>query len=314
MTKLPLAIRLAAPRGFCAGVTRAIQIVETCLEKYGAPVYVRHQIVHNQHVVRDLEARGAIFVKELDEVPDDRPVVFSAHGIPQAVTMEAERRDLVYFDATCPLVTKVHKSATRYSVAERMVILIGHAGHPEVVGTLGQLPSGRIALVESVEDVMALDFPADQPLAYITQTTLSVDDTATIVAALKQRFPGILGMAERDICYATTNRQNAVKTIAPDCDGLIVIGASNSSNSRRLVEVAQANGCPDALLLSNAGELDPDWLRDKTVVGITAGASAPDILVRQLIDACGESRELTVEEVEITREDARFRLPRGLEA
>ena len=314
MTKPPLAIRLAAPRGFCAGVTRAIQIVETCLEKYGAPVYVRHQIVHNQHVVRDLEARGAIFVKELEEVPDDRPVVFSAHGIPQAVTMEAERRDLVYFDATCPLVTKVHKSAERYSVAERMVILIGHAGHPEVVGTLGQLPPGRIALVESVEDVMALDFPADQPLAYITQTTLSVDDTATIVAALKHRFPEILGMAERDICYATTNRQNAVKTIAPDCDGLIVIGASNSSNSRRLVEVAQANGCPDALLLSDAGQLDPDWLRDKTIVGITAGASAPDILVRQLIDACGESRELTVEEVEITREDARFRLPRGLEA
>ncbi len=314
MTKLPLAIRLAAPRGFCAGVTRAIQIVEACLEKYGAPVYVRHQIVHNQHVVRDLETRGAIFVTELDEVPGDRPVVFSAHGIPQAVTMEAKRRDLVYFDATCPLVTKVHKSAQRYSVAERMVILIGHAGHPEVVGTLGQLPLGRIALVESVEDVMALDYPADQPLAYISQTTLSVDDTATIVAALKQRFPGILGMAERDICYATTNRQNAVKTIASDCDGLIVIGAPNSSNSRRLVEVARANGCPDALLLSDAGELDPDWLRNKAVVGITAGASAPDILVRQLIDACGESRELTVEEVEITREDARFRLPRGLEA
>ena len=313
MTKPPLAIRLAAPRGFCAGVTRAIQIVETCLEKYGAPVYVRHQIVHNQHVVRDLEARGAIFVKELDEVPDDRPVVFSAHGIPQAVTMEAERRDLVYFDATCPLVTKVHKSAARYSVAERMVILIGHAGHPEVVGTLGQLPSGRIALVESIEDVMALDFPADQPLAYITQTTLSVDDTATIVAALKQRFPRDPrdGGTRHLLCDhqpAERREDHRARLRRTDRDrGLQLLqleAAGGSRAGKRLFGRTAALGC---------------WrTRPRLAAGqgsgrITAGASAPDVLVRQLIEACGESRELTVEEVEITREDARFRLPRGLE-
>lgn len=312
MTLPPLVIRLAAPRGFCAGVSRAIEIVENCLEMHGSPVYVRHEIVHNHHVVRDLESKGAIFVEELDEIPDGYPVVFSAHGVPKSVPAEAARRDLVYFDATCPLVSKIHRSAERHRKAGRQIILIGHAGHPEVIGTLGQLPPGEIALVETVEDVADLAFDPDAPLAYVTQTTLSIDDTVNIVDALKERYPGITGMADKDICYATTNRQNAVKAIAPGCDGMIVVGGTNSSNSQRLVEVAQVNGCPDSLLLPEVADLDWDWLADKTTIGVTAGASTPDILIDDLIDACSERRTVTREEVVIAREDAQFKLPANM--
>jgi 4-hydroxy-3-methylbut-2-en-1-yl diphosphate reductase len=314
MTLPNLIIRLAAPRGFCAGVDRAIQIVEKCLEKHGPPVYVRHEIVHNRFVVEGLEAKGAIFVEELDQVPDDAPVVFSAHGVPKTVPAEADRRKLTYVDATCPLVSKVHLGATRHHKANRHVLLIGHEGHPEVIGTMGQLEDGAITLIETVEQARIVDPPADQTLAYITQTTLSVDDTAEIIQALRERFPKLKGPTKEDICYATTNRQNAVKAIAENCDGLLVLGAPNSSNSKRLVEVAAINGCPEARLIQNAGEVDWDWIADKAVIGVTAGASAPEVLVEEVINACRARFTVTVEEVEIAREAVRFKLPADLVA
>ena len=314
MTLPALTIRLAAPRGFCAGVDRAIQIVEKSLEKHGAPVYVRHEIVHNRHVVEGLEAKGAIFVEELDEVPDDAPVIFSAHGVPKTVPAEARRRKMTYVDATCPLVSKVHLGAARHHKADRHVLLIGHEGHPEVVGTMGQLENGAITLIETVEQARALDLPLDQPLAYITQTTLSVDDTAEIIAVLRDRFPKLKGPTKEDICYATTNRQNAVKAIAEKCDGLWVLGAPNSSNSKRLVEVAVLNGCPDARLIQNVDEVEWAWLADKAILGVAAGASAPEVLVEEVIEACRARFTVILEEVEIAREDVRFKLPSGLVA
>lgn len=309
-----LTILLAAPRGFCAGVDRAIQIVEVALERFGPPVYVRHEIVHNRHVVETLEAKGAVFVDELAEVPEGRPVVFSAHGVPKSVPEEAKRRHMVYVDATCPLVSKVHREAQHHHAAGRRVVLIGHAGHPEVVGTLGQLPKGAIALIEGVEDVARLEFDDDAPLAYITQTTLSVDETAEIVAALNARFPNIVSPRREDICYATTNRQTAVKTIAPRCDAVIVVGSPNSSNSRRLVEVAQRSGCASAFLLQRAAELDWKRLDGVATLGITAGASAPEVLVDEVIAACREHFDVSVEEVSAGDEAMRFNLPRALSA
>jgi 4-hydroxy-3-methylbut-2-enyl diphosphate reductase len=284
------------------------------LEKHGAPVYVRHEIVHNRHVVSTLEAKGAVFVDELDQVPSDRPVVFSAHGVPKSVPMEAQRRDMMYLDATCPLVSKVHHEAGHHHAAGRRIILIGHEGHPEVVGTMGQLPEGAIELVETLEAVAALAFRADEPLAYITQTTLSVDDTAAILGALRQRFPHIEGPGKEDICYATTNRQNAVKAIAQRCDALIVVGAPNSSNSQRLVEVARGAGCTAAFLLQSADEIDWRRLDGVRTLGITAGASAPEILVDELIAACSARYDLSIEEVSVGEESMHFNLPRALSA
>lgn len=309
-----LTVLLATPRGFCAGVDRAIKIVELALKKHGAPVYVRHEIVHNRHVVRALEAKGAVFVDELDAAPNDRPVVFSAHGVPKSVPAEARRRDMTYLDATCPLVSKVHHEAEHHHAAGHRIVLIGHKGHPEVVGTMGQLPEGAITLVESVDAVATLAFSSDEPLAYVTQTTLSVDETADIVRALRRRFPRIEGPAREDICYATTNRQYAVKAIAPRCDAVIVIGSPNSSNSRRLVEVARRAGCANALLLQNAGEMDWAALGPVATLGITAGASAPEILVEELVAACGERYEVTVEEISVGEESMHFNLPRALGA
>ncbi len=314
MTKPALTILLAAPRGFCAGVDRAIQIVEVALEKYGAPVYVRHEIVHNRIVVESLEAKGAIFVDELTEVPDGRPVVFSAHGVPKSVPAEAERRQLLYVDATCPLVSKVHREAERHFEAGRQIVLIGHAGHPEVIGTMGQLPDGAVLLVETLADVARLHVTDPDNLAFVTQTTLSVDDTAGIVAALRQRFPGIAGPRKEDICYATTNRQAAVKAIAERCDALLVLGAPNSSNSMRLVEVAATHGCRDAVLVQRAHEIDWQRLAGVRTLGITAGASAPDVLIREVLDACRERYEVMVEEVVTATENVVFKLPRVLTA
>lgn len=310
----PLTILLASPRGFCAGVERAIQIVELAIERYGRPVYVRHEIVHNRCVVEDLEAKGAIFVEELNEVPDDRPVVFSAHGVPKFVPAEANRRNLLYLDATCPLVSKVHREAERHFNSGRTVVLIGHAGHPEVIGTMGQLPAGEVLLVEDVAQAETLAAPDTSNLAYVTQTTLSVDDTVEIVAALRRRFPSIQGPKHEDICYATTNRQAAVKAIARRCDALIVVGSPNSSNSMRLVEVAIANGCPKSRLVQRAAEMDWTWLADAERLGITAGASAPETLVDELVGACRERYLVTVEEVRTTQESVVFRLPRALVA
>ena len=312
MPRLKLKILLAAPRGFCAGVDRAIQIVEKCIEKHGVPVYVRHEIVHNQFVVRTLEAKGAIFVEELDQVPGGFPVIFSAHGVPKSVPEEARRRELYYVDATCPLVSKVHIGAERHYKAGRHIILIGHSGHPEVIGTMGQLPEGAITLIETPEDALIYSPPSEKEIAYITQTTLSVDDTQTIVDVLKKRIPDLVEPAKQDICYATTNRQQAVKAIAADCDALIVIGAPNSSNSRRLVEVAQLNGCKEARLIGHANEIDWDWLQTAKTLGITAGASAPEILVEEVMEACRKKFEIEVEEVEIARETVNFKLPRQL--
>jgi 4-hydroxy-3-methylbut-2-enyl diphosphate reductase len=307
-----LTILLASPRGFCAGVERAIQIVERAIERYGQPVYVRHEIVHNRFVVENLEAKGAIFVEELDEVPDDRPVVFSAHGVPKAVPAEAARRQMLYLDATCPLVSKVHREAERHAESGRTVILIGHAGHPEVVGTMGQLPPGKVLLVEDAAQVERLCVPDASNLAYATQTTLSVDDTVGIVTALRRRFPEIQGPKMEDICYATTNRQGAVKAIAERCDALIVIGAPNSSNSMRLVEVAANYGCAKARLVQRAADMDWAWLGDVQRLGITAGASAPELLVEELIAACRERYDVTIEEVRTTEENVVFKLPRQL--
>ena len=315
MDRKPLTILLAAPRGFCAGVDRAIQIVEMALAKYGAPVYVRHEIVHNKYVVDSLKAKGAVFVDELDEIEDvSRPVVFSAHGVPKRVPEQAEERKMFYIDATCPLVSKVHREAERYYKDGRTIILIGHAGHPEVEGTMGQLPDGAVILVETVEDVAALRFSLEQELAYCTQTTLSVDDTTEIVAALEKKFPHIQGPHKEDICYATTNRQAAVKAIAPRCDALLVIGAPNSSNSNRLVEVGKLYGCPKAVLVQRAAEIDWQWLEGVKVLGVTAGASAPDVLIEEVINAARAHYDVTVEEVSITQENVTFKIPRVLSA
>jgi 4-hydroxy-3-methylbut-2-enyl diphosphate reductase len=307
-----LAILLAAPRGFCAGVERAIQIVERALAKWGRPVYVRHEIVHNRFVVETLEAKGAIFVDELDAVPADRPVVFSAHGVPKSVPEAARRRDMTYVDATCPLVSKVHNEAERHFAAGNHVILIGHAGHPEVIGTMGQLPEGATTLVETIADAERVAPPAAGGLAYVTQTTLSVDDTAAIAATLRARFPGIVGPRKDDICYATTNRQQAVKEMARRVDALLVVGAPNSSNSRRLVEVAAAAGCTRALLIQRAADIDWDALAGARTLGITAGASAPEVLVREVIAAMRGRYDVTVEELVVAREDVHFNLPRLL--
>jgi 4-hydroxy-3-methylbut-2-enyl diphosphate reductase len=310
-TRPPLTVLIAAPRGFCAGVDRAIEIVERALEKYGAPVYVRHEIVHNRYVVDGLKAKGAVFVEDLDDVPAGAPVVFSAHGVPKAVPAEADRRELAWLDATCPLVSKVHRQAERQVEAGRHIVFIGHRGHPEAIGTYGQVPEGHMTVVETVEEVGELSIPAETPLAYLTQTTLSVDDTARIVEALKARYPGIVGPKAEDICYATSNRQASVKEIAPDSDLVLVIGAPNSSNSLRLVEVAERCGTP-ARLIQRAAEIDPAWLEGVNTIGVTAGASAPETLVREVIDRLGEWR--TVEEhARVTAEEKMvFKLPRQL--
>ncbi|TDQ82400.1 4-hydroxy-3-methylbut-2-enyl diphosphate reductase [Dongia mobilis] len=314
MTKSKLTVYLAAPRGFCAGVDRAIQIVERALERYGAPVYVRHEIVHNRHVVETLERKGAVFVEELDEIPGKFPVVFSAHGVPKSVPEDAERRELMYLDATCPLVSKVHREAEGHHAAGQHIILIGHAGHPEVIGTIGQLPDGAVTLVETAEDAERLSVGDPDNLAYITQTTLSIDDTIGIIAVLKRRFPNIHGPRKEDICYATTNRQQAVKAIAEKCDLMLVIGAPNSSNSRRLVEVAVSAGCPSAYLVQKAAEIDWRWFQDVRTVGITAGASAPEILVQEVIAALRDRFEIDTDEVSVTTETTHFKLPRALTA
>jgi 4-hydroxy-3-methylbut-2-enyl diphosphate reductase len=313
LAKPPLHLLIAAPRGFCAGVDRAIKIVELAIERYGPPVYVRHEIVHNRFVVDRLRGLGAVFVKELDEVPDGRPVVFSAHGVPKVVPAAAEARGLEYLDATCPLVSKVHRQAERLIDAGRHIIFIGHAGHPEVVGTFGQVPAGSMTLVETVEDVALID-PADpENLSFLTQTTLSVDDPAAIVEALQIRFPAILAPRSEDICYATSNRQAAVKAIAPHCDRMLVIGAPNSSNSLRLAEVAERQGVP-ARLIQRASEIDWDWLGTPQTVGLTAGASAPEILVREVVDALAERYEVREEIGEHEPERMTFKLPRELVA
>ncbi len=314
MQKPNLTLLLAAPRGFCAGVDRAIQIVEKALERFGAPVYVRHEIVHNRHVVEELERKGAIFVEELDEIPGQFPVVFSAHGVPKVVPAEAERRNLLYLDATCPLVSKVHREAEGHFNVGRHIILIGHAGHPEVIGTIGQLPPGAVTLVETVEDVAKVELPQTENLAYITQTTLSVDDTVDIIEALRKRFPTLNGPRKEDICYATTNRQMAVKAIAGRCDLVLVIGAPNSSNSRRLVEVARVAGCGNAHLVQKAAEIDWSWFEGVKTVGITAGASAPEILVQDVLDAIRQRYTIEMDEIPVTTETIHFKLPRALTA
>ncbi|MCA0433399.1 MAG: 4-hydroxy-3-methylbut-2-enyl diphosphate reductase [Proteobacteria bacterium] len=311
--KPPLKILLAAPRGFCAGVVRAIDIVERALEVYGAPVYVRHEIVHNKYVVDGLKAKGAIFVKELDEIPQgDHPVIFSAHGVPKAVPGEAQRRKLFQLDATCPLVTKVHLEAQRHFDEGLEIILIGHAGHPEVIGTMGQLPQGAVVLIETAGDAERLAVRDPARLAYITQTTLSVDDTSDVIAVLRRRFPLIRGPVKEDICYATTNRQEAVKSIARDLDLLLVVGAPNSSNSKRLVEVGEKNGCPRGLLVQRASDLHWQELQDLKTVGLTAGASAPEVLVNEIIDAFRSHYDVTVEKVTLREENVSFKLPREL--
>jgi len=308
----PLRVLIAAPRGFCAGVDRAIEIVERAIDRYGAPVYVRHEIVHNRFVVDSLKAKGAVFVEELDDVPDGAPVIFSAHGVPKAVPEAASARGLDWLDATCPLVSKVHRQAERQLEAGRHIVFIGHRGHPEVIGTLGQVPEGAMTLVETLADVAALSFPIDAPLAFLTQTTLSVEDTGEIVAALRARYPGVVGPKAEDICYATSNRQAAVKAIAGTCQLVLVIGAPNSSNSQRLVEVAvRADTC--AQLIERASDIDPAWLEGVSVLGLTAGASAPESLVREVIDRLRQWRDVTEEVVETAQERMTFKLPRQLE-
>ncbi len=307
----PITLLIAAPRGFCAGVDRAIEIVERSIERYGAPVYVRHEIVHNKFVVDGLKAKGAVFVEELDEVPDDAPVVFSAHGVPKVVPAEATARGLEWLDATCPLVSKVHRQAERKVEAGQHILFIGHKGHPEVIGTMGQVPEGTITLVETLDDVARLEFPEGTPLAFLTQTTLSVDDTAEIIAALRARFPQVAGPRAEDICYATSNRQAAVKAIAARCQLLLVIGAPNSSNSLRLVEVAERDGTP-ARLIQRAGEIEAGWLDGVETLGLTAGASAPEVLVREVVERIGTWRAVTEETVTTTVENMMFKLPRQL--
>jgi len=312
VTKPPLTLYLAAPRGFCAGVDRAIKIVELAIEKWGAPVYVRHEIVHNRFVVDGLRARGAVFVEDLADCPDDRPVIFSAHGVPRAVPAEAARRNMLSVDATCPLVTKVHIEAARHHENGRQLVMIGHAGHPETEGTMGQLPPEEVLLVETVADVATLRVRDPERLAFVTQTTLSVDDTADIVAALQARFPAIVGPHREDICYATTNRQAAVKAIAPKIDALLVIGAPNSSNSMRLVEVGRVAGCPYSQLVQRAAEIDWRALEGARSVGLTAGASAPEELVEEVVTAFAERYDVTRELVETAVERVEFRVPRVL--
>ncbi len=310
--KRQISILLAAPRGFCAGVDRAIQIVEQAIGKWGAPVYVRHEIVHNRHVVERLERLGAVFVEELDQCPGDRPVIFSAHGVPKAVPAEAKRREMIFVDATCPLVSKVHVEAQRHFDAGREIVLIGHAGHPEVIGTMGQLPPGAITLLETTADAEAFTPRDPAKLSFVTQTTLSVDDTAEIVGVLQRRFPGIAAPHKEDICYATTNRQEAVKAMARDADLVLVIGSPQSSNSLRLVEVAKRAGAKDARLVGSAADVDWNWLEGVRNVGVTAGASAPEDLVEALIAAIAARYDARVEEVAVTREDVTFKLPRVL--
>jgi len=309
--KRPLRVLVAAPRGFCAGVDRAIRIVELALAKWGAPVYVRHEIVHNRFVVESLRAKGAVFVEELDEVPEDVPVIFSAHGVPKSVPRAAEARRMVYVDATCPLVSKVHRQAERLIAQGRHIVFVGHAGHPEVIGTFGQVPEGTMTLVETVEDAAAISLADPANLAFLTQTTLSVDDTHEIVETLRRRFPEIQAPRGEDICYATSNRQDAVKAIATQCDVVFVIGAPNSSNSLRLREVAERCGAR-AYLVQRAAELDWASLADAETVGITAGASAPEVLVQELLDALAARRALSVEQVSTATEDVAFKLPRVL--
>lgn len=313
--KKSLTILLASPRGFCAGVDRAIQIVERALEKYGAPVYVRHEIVHNKYVVESLRRKGAVFVEELNEIPDNgQPVIFSAHGVPKKVPEEAKRREMFFIDATCPLVSKVHREAERHHKNGRQVILIGHAGHPEVIGTMGQLPEGRVILVETVDDIKNLQIEDPDNLAWCSQTTLSVDETTDIVAALEKKFPTIRGPHKEDICYATTNRQAAVKAIAPKAEAMIVIGAPNSSNSRRLVEMTRTYGCKKSLLIERATDIDLSWLDGVKTLGLTAGASAPEVLVEELIGFMETHFDVTVEEISITDENIVFKLPGTLAA
>ena len=310
--RLPLRVLLARPRGFCAGVDRAVQIVEQTLLKYGGPVYVRHEIVHNRHVVERLGRMGAVFVDELDQAPDDRPLIFSAHGVPKSVVAEARRRNLLFLDATCPLVSKVHAEIRRQHALGRRVVLIGHAGHPEVVGAMGQAPKGAVLLVETVDDVARLPELAPDRLAFATQTTLSVDDAAQITQALQARFPDIIGPAKTDICYATTNRQEAFKTIAGECDLVLVVGSQTSSNSLRLVEVALKAGARQARLVDDAGALEPGWFDRVRTAGLTAGASAPEVLVQGVLDWLADRFDLTVQEGPDVRETVTFKLPRLL--
>ena len=312
MSNPQLTVYMAAPRGFCAGVDRAIQIVEMALEKWGKPVYVRHEIVHNKYVVDELKSKGAIFIKEVNEAPVDRPIIFSAHGVPKSVPLEAQRREMIYVDATCPLVSKVHIEADRHFENGLQIVMIGHAGHPETIGTIGQLPDGGVLLVENTEDVKNLTVRDPNKLAYVTQTTLSIDDTAEVVEALKVRFPTIVGPHKEDICYATSNRQAAVKEIAPDVDALLVIGAPNSSNSQRLVEVAKKAGCKNSQLVQRATEINWDKLMDIKSIGITAGASAPEILINEVIDALKERFEVKTNFVETATENVNFKVPRIL--
>ncbi len=314
MSLPPLTVLLASPRGFCAGVDRAILIVERALERFGPPVYVRHQIVHNARVVADLERTGAVFVAELDDVPKDRPVILSAHGVARAVVNAAQDRDMLFIDATCPLVLKVHNEAKRQHESGRHVVLIGHAGHPEVIGTMGQLPDGSMTLVESIAQARTVAVPDGVPLAYATQTTLSVDETAEIIAVLRARFPEIAGPPREDICYATTNRQQAVRTIAEACDYFVVLGAPSSSNSRRLVETAQRAGCANARLIQDASEIDWPALDGVTRLGISAGASAPEVLVTEVLHALEQRFAVTVQNVAGVSEDITFKLPRMLDA
>ena len=310
MTKPPLTLYMAAPRGFCAGVDRAIKIVEMALQKWGAPVYVRHEIVHNKFVVDDLRGKGAVFVEELDECPDDRPVIFSAHGVPKSVPAEAAKREMLYVDATCPLVSKVHIEAERHAEAGLQIIMIGHAGHPETIGTMGQLPEGDVLLVETPADVATLEVRDPGKLAFVTQTTLSVDDTADVVDALKARFPAIKGPHKEDICYATTNRQEAVKAMAPEADAMLVVGAPNSSNSKRLVEVGRRAGCDYAQLVQRAADIDWRALDGILSIGVTAGASAPEVLVNEVIDALKARYDVTTEIIETAVENVEFKVPR----
>jgi len=303
---------VAAPRGFCAGVDRAIEIVEKCLQKYGKPVYVRHEIVHNKYVVDDLEKKGAIFVNELFECPKDRPVVFSAHGVAKSVFSEAEERNLQYIDATCPLVTKVHIEAKRYHKLGYQIIMIGHKNHPETIGTMGQLPNGEVLLVENCKDVDVINPRDENKLAYVTQTTLSIDDTLEIGNALKNRFPGIVAPHKEDICYATTNRQNAVKKISPLIDGLLVVGSINSSNSKRLVEVGKNAGCKYSQLIDNVNDIDWRSISGSESIGLTAGASAPEILINQVIEEFKKRFKATIEFIEITKEDIQFKIPNSI--
>ncbi len=315
MEKKPLKILLAAPRGFCAGVDRAIQIVELALQKYGKPVYVRHEIVHNKFVVDSLRDKGAVFVDELAEIPDDgKPVIFSAHGVPKSVPDKARARDMFFIDATCPLVSKVHKEAERHHKMGSQVILIGHTGHPEVIGTMGQLPKGAVILVEKVEDVENIEVQDPENVAYCTQTTLSVDDTSDIVKALSSRFPNIISPKKEDICYATTNRQAAMKAIAPLSDAIMVLGAPNSSNSNRLVEVALLNGCPKSMLVQRVDDINWKWLEGVKSLGLSAGASAPEILVNEVIEKAREYFDVELEEISITKENVNFKVPRILTA